>query len=707
MSGNNVGLVVDVKGVTNALSILNGGAPSCVPAGIDTLVVFSESQQAYFTLLLRPFGNWDPGALYQLDVNKIQLHVSLSKSYGGASDDVDARSVPASDPLSAGGAPPLAAPAEATDEDGIPTGRPLTPHEALAAYKKKYPKAKGMADTAILEYIAAITSMYKEKKSAGHLKVGKISTIQEACERSGLMSTNKMGQPSPFYQRGGRKNYRSRALEAIFHWVTGLSPKKKSGSSKNSRGDDASSASRAKKKAGQIAVPGMRSGAASISELRQYKFISQIGVGAFAVVYQAIHLPTGTRVAVKAMQKLSSNLSRLKAEINVLKTIQHPNVTALSEVIETESHVYLVLEYMGGGELFDAIVAHGGYTEAQAVAVTRNILSALVYLHSKGVIHRDLKPENLLLVDSSNLVDVKLTDFGMATILKDNCRLTFTKAGTLQYVAPEIICSDSGYSFAVDLWSLGIVVVCLLTGNAPFACRTPEEYRHAIESIASTNGSCLFGPQWSGISSDAQAFVHALLRVRPGDRPTALQALKHPWLADEASNAEGEASEAPSRTHMKRPLSSRMERSHTNELRHYSNQRKRGRIRSALYLQQQMAERPDSMEVFGKGMDDVPIFSDVDLAGQESISDFDLGDSSQGGAAGDRISDPFGGLNELEFGIESPTNAGSNRNSLLAGESPLDGPGPGDRLSQASLLSVWSGIDDDLAPAMQDILDGP
>jgi len=379
----------------------------------------------------------------------------------------------------------------------------------------------------------------------------------------------------------------------------------------------------------------------------------------------------------------------------------------LSEVIETESHVYLVLEYMGGGELFDAIVAHGGYTEAQAVAVTRNILSALVYLHSKGVIHRDLKPENLLLVDSSNLVDVKLTDFGMATILKDNCRLTFTKAGTLQYVAPEIICSDSGYSFAVDLWSLGIVVVCLLTGNAPFACRTPEEYRHAIESIASTNGSCLFGPQWSGISSDAQAFVHALLRVRPGDRPTALQALKHPWLADEASNAEGEASEAPSRTHMKRPLSSRMERSHTNELRHYSNQRKRGRIRSALYLQQQMAERPDSMEVFGKGMDDVPIFSDVDLAGQESISDFDLGDSSQGGAAGDRISDPFGGLNELEFGIESPTNAGSNRNSLLAGESPLDGPGPGDRLSQASLLSVWSGIDDDLAPAMQDILDGP
>ncbi len=74
------------------------------------------------------------------------------------------------------------------------------------------------------------------------------------------------------------------------------------------------------------------------------------------------------------------------------------------------------------------------------------------------MIHRDLKPENLLLVDSSDLVDVKLTDFGMATILEDSSRLTFTKAGTLLYAAPEIICSDTGYSFKVDMWSLGIVV---------------------------------------------------------------------------------------------------------------------------------------------------------------------------------------------------------------------------------------------------------
>ena len=476
-------------------------------------------------------------------------------------------------------------------------------------------------------------------------------------------------------------------------------------------------------------VPGLSSSSGAdpiaISALSHYKFISQIGVGAFAVVYQAVHLPTGQRVAIKAMQKLSSNMSRMKAEVNVLKTIQHPNVTALSEVIETETHVYLVLEYMQGGELFDAIVSHGGYTESQAAAVTRNILKALVYLHSKGVIHRDLKPENLLLVDSANLVDVKLTDFGMATILKDNCRLTFTKAGTLQYVAPEIICSDSGYSFAVDLWSLGIVVVCLLTGNAPFACRVPEEYRHAIESIATTNGSCLFGPQWRGISRNAQGFVHALLRVRPGDRPTAAQALLHPWLAEDGNGGgdDADADEelgAPRARLMKRPLSRNMERSHTNELRRYSNQRKRGRVRSALFLKQQMAARPESLEIGFQGMDEVPM--EFDGGGIEDLEPigFDIlqgpgspaaaGESASAGSSGlsgggERMSDSFG-LNELEFsesGGMSPDDSVGPSGGVGTG-APASIGTSGDRLSQASLFSVWSGIDFELGPAMQDIL---
>ena len=375
--------------------------------------------------------------------------------------------------------------------------------------------------------------------------------------------------------------------------------------------------------------------------------------------------------------------------------------------------MYLVLEYMRGGELFDAIVSHGGYTESQAVAVTRNILKALVYLHSKGVIHRDLKPENLLLVDSNNLVDVKLTDFGMATIVKDNCRLTFTKAGTLQYVAPEIICSDNGYSFAVDLWSLGIVVVCLLTGNAPFACRIPEEYRHAIESIASTNGSCLFGPQWRGISSAAQGFVHALLRVRPGDRPTAAQALQHPWLAQDQEAPADESEDMPGAPQrlMKRPLSTNMERSHTNELRHYSNQRKRGRVRSALFLKQQMDQRPDSLELGLQGMDNVPI---DDFRSLQGLGSFELeeGNRDSFGHGLDLEFPPAGGAHPAASASGTPTGVRAS-GGLSAGMSTgLSGIGGADRsLSQASLYSMWSGLDPDtdmtdLGSSLQNLL-GP
>ena len=226
MAAKNIGLVVGARGVTHALSLLNSGVGASVDPRIDTLVVFSETQQGHFTLTRGDFGAWDPGTSFLGNVSAIKARVLLT---------AEGESTPRTGPGgTAGGA----------DADGIPTGRPLTPNEALVAYKKKYPKAKGMSDEAILEYIAAIVTMYNEKKSAGHLKVGKISTIQEACERSGLMGTNKQGKPAPFYQRGGRKNYRSRALEAIFHWVTGLSPKKKnthgSSSSGSSRGGSSS-----------------------------------------------------------------------------------------------------------------------------------------------------------------------------------------------------------------------------------------------------------------------------------------------------------------------------------------------------------------------------------------------------------------------------------------------------------------------------------
>ena len=232
MSDPRVGFVVDVQGVTRALTLLTGGLAGMVDPQVTTLVVFSKSQKEHFTLKKNAFGTWVPGEAFVGDASAIKARVFLTTE-GAAKGSKSKRSSGHRRTHSSGD----------SHSSNIPSGRPLTPVEALAAYKQEYPKAKGMSDEAILAYIDAIVSMYNKKKSAGHLKVGKISTIQEACERAGLMSVNKQGQPAPFYQRGGRKNYRSRALEAIFHWVTGLSPKKKHGSSGGSSSSSSSSSS--------------------------------------------------------------------------------------------------------------------------------------------------------------------------------------------------------------------------------------------------------------------------------------------------------------------------------------------------------------------------------------------------------------------------------------------------------------------------------
>jgi hypothetical protein len=225
---SNVARVADVKGVTRALSLLNSTAGKLVDPRIDTLVVFSETQQGHFTLHLTAFQSWGPGSRFDGNIDEVQSFVFLT---------------PPTVKKGAGGGKGTAYPFpngnnHIRDDDEAGTGRPLSAAEALKAYKINFPKAKGMADRAILDYIEAIQCIYNAKKSSGDLRIDKIATILQACTQAKLMGPNKQGQPAPFYQRGGRKNFRSKALEAIFHWVTGFSPKKKHGAGGGGDGDD-------------------------------------------------------------------------------------------------------------------------------------------------------------------------------------------------------------------------------------------------------------------------------------------------------------------------------------------------------------------------------------------------------------------------------------------------------------------------------------
>ena len=142
-----------------------------------------------------------------------------------------------------------------------------------------------------------------------------------------------------------------------------------------------------------------------------------LGTGHFSKVKLGIKKATGEKVAIKIINKpAGSKIHMLKAEVDILTRCDHPNVVKMHACYETDKILYLVLELLTGGELFDSIIAAGHYSEADARKLAITLLDAIKYLHSRGIAHRDLKPENILLKDASEAAAVKVTDFGLSKI---------------------------------------------------------------------------------------------------------------------------------------------------------------------------------------------------------------------------------------------------------------------------------------------------
>jgi len=142
-------------------------------------------------------------------------------------------------------------------------------------------------------------------------------------------------------------------------------------------------------------------------------------------------------------------------EIDILTQLDHPNVVKIYEIFDEGDYIYLVLELLAGGELFDRIVEKEHYSEKEAADTIRPIVDAIRYCHSLGIIHRDLKPENLLYLTMEQNSIIKITDFGLARFLENE--LATTACGTPNYVAPEII-NGQGYHKEVDYWSIGVII---------------------------------------------------------------------------------------------------------------------------------------------------------------------------------------------------------------------------------------------------------
>ncbi|TEB35520.1 Pkinase-domain-containing protein [Coprinellus micaceus] len=307
--------------------------------------------------------------------------------------------------------------------------------------------------------------------------------------------------------------------------------------------------------------------------LENFELLEKMGDGAFSNVYKAHDLTSSKKVAVKVVRKYELNASqagdkhlnpqfkkkpRVTERANILKEVQimrgtnHPSIVKLHSFSESPEHYFLVLELMGGGELFHQIVKLTYFSENLSRHVILQVAQGIRYLHEeRGVVHRDIKPENLLferidIIPSKNPIHrpydenkedegefipgvggggigrVKIADFGLSKVVWDE--QTMTPCGTVGYTAPEIV-KDERYSKSVDMWALGCVLYTLLCGFPPFY----DESINVLTEKVARGYYTFLSPWWDDISAQAKDLITHLLCVDPAQRYTIDEFLAHPW----------------------------------------------------------------------------------------------------------------------------------------------------------------------------------
>lgn len=256
----------------------------------------------------------------------------------------------------------------------------------------------------------------------------------------------------------------------------------------------------------------------------KYELGRLLGHGTFAKVYHARHLPSGKGVAMKVVGKEKvirvGMMEQIKREISVMKMVKHPHIVELHEVMASKSKIYIAMELVRGGELFNKI-ARGRLKEDLARVYFQQLISAIDFCHSRGVYHRDLKPENLLLEDDGNL---KVTDFGLSAFTEHLRQdgLLHTTCGTPAYVAPEVI-GKKGYDGAkADLWSCGVILYVLLAGFLPFQ---DDNLVAMYRKIYRGDFKC---PPW--FSPEARRLVTRLLDPNPSTRISISKVMDSSWF---------------------------------------------------------------------------------------------------------------------------------------------------------------------------------
>ncbi|XP_005112699.1 serine/threonine-protein kinase NIM1 [Aplysia californica] len=252
-----------------------------------------------------------------------------------------------------------------------------------------------------------------------------------------------------------------------------------------------------------------------------YRVRGEIGTGNFSQVKLGIHALTKEKVAIKILDKtkLDQKTQRLLSrEITSMERLHHPNIIRLYEVVETLAKLHIVMEYAGGGELFNKISSEGRLPEPDAKCVFAQLVAAIEHMHDNNIIHRDLKAENVFYASANR---VMIGDFGFSTIARSHETLN-TFCGSPPYAAPELFKDEHYYGVFVDIWALGILLYFIVTGLMPFRAETVAKLKKCILDGSYTVPSY--------VSDSCVFLIRSILKHIPQDRFTLAEIKRSEWL---------------------------------------------------------------------------------------------------------------------------------------------------------------------------------
>ncbi|XP_022183816.1 ovarian-specific serine/threonine-protein kinase Lok [Nilaparvata lugens] len=282
------------------------------------------------------------------------------------------------------------------------------------------------------------------------------------------------------------------------------------------------------------------------SEKHRYDILNDLGSGSFGVVKMAVNKKTRCRYAIKKLlrnkyigeNEKKMNEMRIANEIKIISSLDHAFIVKLKEVFENEDAVFMVLEYMPGGDLKHKLCQEKRLRDNDCKIIFYQLFLGVQYLHKQGVTHRDLKPENILLSTENGILKVKISDFGLSKLIHAGTALK-SHCGTLQYTAPEVIMSRGRESYTpkVDIWSLGCILYLCLSGKTPFNGRANMRIEEQIVRGYYKKLTVVNNLNHVNTATDAVNLVEKMLVVESEQRFSIDEVLSHVWSQDKQIEA--------------------------------------------------------------------------------------------------------------------------------------------------------------------------